>query len=68
MSEEKLKLLTVKEAADKLERMSPYILRKMIKSGELPCVRYGRKIFIREDVLTEHFFGSDSAMSTVKDT
>lgn len=52
----KVHLLTVAEAADMVEGLSEYHIRKMIKSGQLPCVREGRKLFINRDLLIRYLY------------
>ncbi len=43
-------ILTPKEAAEKLRCSSAMVL-KLSRTGELPCVRYGRKVGILESDL-----------------
>ncbi|MFT8889975.1 MAG: helix-turn-helix domain-containing protein [Ethanoligenens sp.] len=46
-----VKMLTIKEAARLVPGLTRYRIRTMCISGELPCVRAGRKYLICEQVL-----------------
>ena len=53
-NENKVTLLTIKEASDMVSGLSQYQLRLMVKTKQLPCVQAGRKIFINKEVLLRH--------------
>ena len=46
-----IKMLTIKEAAALVDGLTEYRVREMCKSGELPCVKAGKKYLINRDVL-----------------
>ena len=46
-----IKMLTINEAAEKVQGLTRYRIREMCISGELPCVKAGRKYLICEQVL-----------------
>ena len=51
MNETKVILLTVKEAADMVTGLSQYQIRLMIKNGQLPYIKAGKKMFINKEML-----------------
>ena len=51
MNEAKIKLLTIKEAADFIEGLSEYRIRQLCLSGKLPCFKAGKKYLISEKAL-----------------
>ena len=57
-----MKLLTIKEAAAQC-RMSQGWIKKAIRQGELPCVRFGRYVRIFEEAL-ERYARSKIAVTT----
>ena len=46
-------MLTINEAAKRVPGLAKYRIRSMCISGELPCVRAGRKYLICEQVLVQ---------------
>lgn len=54
MDENKVILLTIKEAAELVSGLSQYQIRLMIKNKQLPYIQAGRKFFINKDVLLKH--------------
>ena len=50
-NENKVILLTIKEAADMVEGLSQYQVRMLIKTGQLSCIKAGTKHFINKAVL-----------------
>ena len=46
-----IKMLTIKEAAALVDGLTEYRVRELCKSGELPCVKAGKKYLINRDVL-----------------
>ena len=66
---EERRMLTIDEAAKKISGASAYCIRKLVRSGEIPSKKSGKKYLISEDVLINYFFGDeqgDIAVSTVK--
>ncbi len=54
----KITMLTIKEAAALVDGLKEYRIREMCKSGELPCVKAGKKYLINKDVLFRFLGGS----------
>ena len=66
---EERKMLTVKEASTKVHGVTEYRIRQMLRSGELPYKKAGKKFLIPEDALINYLFSYEqpaSSMSTVK--
>lgn len=59
MAESKKRLLTVKEAAGLIDGLTEYRLRQMCLSGQMPCIKAGRKILIGEETLMRTIFGNN---------
>ena len=51
MSDNKVRLLTISEAIELVDGLTKYQIRMMIKNGQLPCIKAGKKIFINRDIL-----------------
>ena len=49
-----VKMLTINEAAQLVPGLTKYRIRKMCISGEIPCVKAGRKYLICEQVLIRY--------------
>lgn len=49
--DEKLRLLTIRQAATVIDGLTEYRIRQLCRSGELPCVKAGRKYLINERTL-----------------
>lgn len=49
-------MLTIKELAKKCKGcgITEFRIREMAKSGEIPCIRAGRKILINEEAFYEY--------------
>lgn len=47
----KIRLLTIKEAAELVDGLTEYRIRQMCKSGQLPCFKAGRKYLINAETL-----------------
>jgi excisionase family DNA binding protein len=47
----KVKLLTIKEAAQLIDGLTEYRVRQLCLSGELPCFKAGKKYLINENAL-----------------
>ena len=51
----KVKLLTIKEAAQIIEGLTEYRIRQLCLSGKLPCFKAGKKYLINEAILLKFF-------------
>ena len=47
----KIKLLTIKEAAQLVNGLTEYRIRQLCLSGQLPCFKAGKKYLINETTL-----------------
>ena len=47
----KVKLLTIKEAAQFVDGLTEYRIRQLCLSGKLPCFKAGKKYLINENAL-----------------
>ena len=56
---EKIVMLTIKEAAALVDGLTEYRVRQLCKSGVLPCIKAGKKYLINKDVLIR-FLGGDT--------
>ena len=56
---EKIVMLTIKEAAALVDGLTEYRVRQLCRSGELPCIKAGKKFLINKDVLIT-FLGGDT--------
>lgn len=56
---EKIVMLTIKEAAALVDGLTEYRVREMCRSGELPCIKAGKKYLINKEVLIR-FLGGDT--------
>ena len=56
-NENKITMLTIKEAAALVDGLTEYRVRELCKSGELPCVKAGKKYLINLDVLFQFLGG-----------
>ena len=52
-------MLTIKEAAALVDGLTEYRVRKMCRSGELPCIKAGKKFLINKEVLIR-FLGGEA--------
>jgi excisionase family DNA binding protein len=52
--EDKLRLLTIREASKLIEGLTEYSIRQMCRSGELSCFKSGTKYLIDEKALIAH--------------
>ena len=55
-NETKVRVLTIKQAAEKVEGLSAYRIRQLCLSGELPCIKAGRKYLVSEYALLDFVF------------
>ncbi len=51
MTETKITMLTIKEAAALVDGLTEYRVRQLCRSGELPTVKAGKKYLINKDNL-----------------
>ena len=49
----KVKLLTIRQAADVIDGLTEYRIRKLCRTGELPCIKAGKKYLINEQTLID---------------
>ena len=56
---EKIVMLTIKEAAALVDGLTEYRVRQLCRSGELPCIKAGKKYLINKEVLIR-FLGGDT--------
>jgi hypothetical protein len=47
-------MLTIKQATALIDGLSEYRIRQMCITGELPCIKAGKKYLINQSVLFEH--------------
>ena len=52
-------MLSIKEAAERIQGASAYCIRKLVVKGELPHKKSGKKYLIPEDALIKYFFGDE---------
>jgi len=57
-NENRMVMLTIKEAAALVDGLTEYRVRQLCRSGELPCIKAGKKYLINKDVLIR-FLGGD---------
>ena len=50
-TETKVVILTIKEAAALVDGLTEYRVREMCRSGELPCIKAGKKYLINKEIL-----------------
>ena len=58
-NEKRMVMLTIKEAAALVDGLTEYRVRQLCRSGELPCIKAGKKYLINKDVLIS-FLGGDT--------
>jgi len=51
--EPKARLLTIRQAARFIEGLTEYRIRQLCASGDLPCLRVGKKYLINEQALLD---------------
>lgn len=59
MTETKITMLTIKEAAALVDGLTEYRVRELCRSGELPTVKAGKKYLINKDILMEFLSGAE---------
>ncbi len=55
---DKIKLLTVREAAEMIDGLSEYRIRKLVKEGVIPSFMSGNKILMSKDALVSVVLGN----------
>ncbi|MBR6103056.1 MAG: helix-turn-helix domain-containing protein [Ruminococcus sp.] len=50
-------MLTIKEAAALVDGLTEYRIRQLCRSGELPCIKAGKKYLINKDILFRYLGG-----------
>ena len=55
--EKRMVMLTIKEAAALVDGLTEYRVRQLCRSGELPCIKAGKKYLINKDVLIRFLGG-----------
>ena len=60
MTGTKMKLMTVKEAAELVDGLTEYRLRQMCLTGQVASIRAGRKILLTEEALIKAIYGEQS--------
>ena len=58
-TEAEIKMLTIKEAAALVDGLTEYRVRQLCRSGELPCIKAGKKYLINKGVLIR-FLGGEA--------
>ncbi len=51
MTETKITMLTIKEAAALVDGLTEYRVRELCRSGKLPTLKAGKKYLINKDIL-----------------
>jgi len=49
--ETKVKLLTIRQAAGVIDGLTEYRIRQLCRTGELPCLKAGKKYLINKQTL-----------------
>ena len=55
--ENKITMLTIKEAAAMVEGLTEYRVRQMCVNKQIPCIMAGKKYLINKDVLLDFLRG-----------
>ena len=58
-NEKRMVMLTIKEAAALVDGLTEYRVRQLCRSGELPCIKAGKKFLINKEVLIR-FLGGEA--------
>ena len=56
-NEKRMVMLTIKEAAALVDGLTEYRVRQLCRSGELPCIKAGKKYLINKDILIRFLGG-----------
>jgi excisionase family DNA binding protein len=60
-----LAMFTINEAAERFHGLSAYRIRQLIKSGELPCIRAGKKFLVCEQAIRDYILQNAVFCGTV---
>ncbi|MBP1566929.1 MAG: helix-turn-helix domain-containing protein [Oscillospiraceae bacterium] len=55
--ENKITMLTIKEAAAMIEGLTEYRVRQMCVNKQIPCIMAGKKYLINKDILLDFLRG-----------
>lgn len=55
--ENKVKMITIKQAAKLIDGVGEYRIRILCKNGALPCINAGTKTLINKEILLKYFRG-----------
>ncbi len=56
--ENKITMLTIKEAAAMVEGLTEYRVRQMCVNKQIPCIMAGKKYLINKETLTDYLCGT----------
>ncbi|MBR1382746.1 MAG: helix-turn-helix domain-containing protein [Ruminococcus sp.] len=56
-NENRMIMLTIKEAAALVDGLTEFRVRQLCRSGELPCIKAGKKYLINRDILIRFLGG-----------
>jgi len=56
--ENKITMLTIKEASAMVEGLTEYRVRQMCVNKQIPCIMAGKKYLINKETLTEYLSGT----------
>ena len=59
MTETKITMLTIKEAAALVDGLTEYRVRELCRSGKLPTLKAGKKFLINKDILMKFLSGAE---------
>lgn len=59
MTETKITMLTIKEAAALVDGLTEYRVRELCRSGKLPTLKAGKKYLINKDILMKFLSGAE---------
>ena len=63
-----IKMLTIKEASKLIEGLTEFRIRALCISGELPCLKAGKKYLINSQVLYNYVNGGIPALNASENT
>jgi excisionase family DNA binding protein len=56
-TETKIQMLTIKEAAARVDGLTEYRVRELCRSGDVPCFNAGKKYLINKEILHKFLSG-----------
>lgn len=59
MTETKITMLTIKEAAALVDGLTEYRVRELCRSGKLPTLKASKKYLINKDILMKFLSGTE---------